>query len=81
MSDEHRVSVTQLHQVKISRFRWWSNWIDIGVFNNAQGSFLLQMQISRRNAKKFKTRNLTADLTHRLNGQFDLIRTLSDPHS
>lgn len=50
-----RIDVTTIDDVTISRWRWWSNWIDICVFEYQGGSYLVQMKISRTNSKWFKT--------------------------
>jgi len=50
-----KVPVLQVNDVEISKFRWWSDWIDIAVFDFAGNGHLLQMKISRRNSKRFKT--------------------------
>jgi len=49
-----KVEVLTVDEVKISKFRWWSNWVDIAVFDYGYCGHLLQMKISRRNAKRFK---------------------------
>lgn len=54
-----KVDVITVEQVNIPRFRWWSNWIDVAVFDYDFRPFLLQMQVSRTNAKKFKVISMT----------------------
>jgi hypothetical protein len=49
-----KVEVLTVEQVKISRWKWWSNWIDIAVFNYECRPYLIQMRISRTNAKSFR---------------------------
>ena len=49
-----KVDVIQIEQAKFkSRWHWWSNWIDVAVFDYDNDGHLLQMKISRSNAKKF----------------------------
>ncbi len=50
-----KVDVLVFDDVEISRYRWWSKWIDIAVFNFAGCGYLLQMKVSRNNSKRFKT--------------------------
>ena len=50
-----KVNVLTVDDVVISKFRWWSKWIDIAVFSYDYGGYLLQMKVSRNNSKRFKT--------------------------
>lgn len=49
-----KVNIITIDEVKIKRWEWWSNWIDIAVFNFGGGGYLLQMKVNRVNSKKFK---------------------------
>ena len=49
-----KVNVFQVEDVKFRKFAWWSNWVDVCVFNHDLEGMLLQMSISRTNSKKFK---------------------------
>lgn len=54
-----KVDVLTVDDVNIPRWRWWSCWIDVCLFDmNPDGGHanchLLQMRVSRRNAKQFK---------------------------
>ncbi len=49
-----KVDVLVFDDVEISRYRWWSKWIDIAVFDYGSYGYLLQMKVSRNNSKKFK---------------------------
>ena len=51
----NNVKVLQVEDVEIGKWRWWSDWIDVSVFNYGNYGYLLQMKIDRRNNKKFKT--------------------------
>jgi hypothetical protein len=50
----NKVDVLQVADVSIGRFSWWSNWIDVCVFDWSGYGYLLQMRVSRTNSKKFK---------------------------
>ncbi len=54
----NKVNVTTVADVTIKRFRWWSDWIDICVFNYGNCGYLLQMKVSRTNRKTFRTASL-----------------------
>ena len=50
-----KVDVIQVEQVRFrSRWCWWSNWVDVAVYDYAR-CYLLQMSISRTNKKKFRS--------------------------
>jgi len=49
-----KVDVLQVEYVRIKWFRWFSNLVDICTFDYAGNGYLLQMRISRTNAKQFK---------------------------
>ena len=51
-----KVEVLTVDQVQLKWWQWWSNWVDVCVFDYGSDGFLLQMRISRRNAKDFKCR-------------------------
>ena len=56
-----KVNVLTVDDVAFKKWHWWSCWIDIAVFDISPISghtkcYLLQMRISRSNAKQFKTR-------------------------
>lgn len=54
-----KVDVIQVAEATFPRFAWRSNWIDIAVFNHDCLPYLLQMRVSRRNAKQFRSRCMT----------------------
>ncbi len=54
-----QVPVLQLDEVKIARFHWWSKWQDVCLYNHALVPYLVQMRVSRTNAKQFKVRPIT----------------------
>ncbi len=50
-----KVDVLQVKDVGISRWRWWSNWIDIAIYDYECRPWLMQMRVSRTNRKQFKS--------------------------
>lgn len=48
-----KVDVIQAKDIAFKRFCWWSDWIDVSVIGYAGDAHLLQMKVSRFNAKKF----------------------------
>jgi|LakMenEpi03Aug12_release.lakeMendotaPanAssembly.Ray.scaffolds.fasta_scaffold2922111_1 hypothetical protein len=57
-----KVNVITVEDVKIGRWSWFSKWIDVAVFDYRFRSFLLQMRISRTNAKSFRVVSMTGNL-------------------
>lgn len=49
-----KVNILNVTDVHMPKFRWWSNWIDIAIFDFGGYGYLLQMKISRTNSKRFK---------------------------
>jgi hypothetical protein len=54
-----KVNVITVEDVKIGRWSWFSKWIDVAVFDYQYRPFLLQMRISRANAKSFRVVSMT----------------------
>lgn len=54
-----KVDVITVEQVQIKKWRWWSNWIDVAVFDYECRPFLVQMCVSRNNKKKFRSVSIT----------------------
>ncbi len=50
-----KIDVIQAKDAKFKRFSYWSDWIDIAVFQYDYTPFLLQMRVNRFNKKKFKS--------------------------
>lgn len=49
-----KVNVLQVEQAKFKNsWCWWSQWIDVAVFDYGCRGYLLQMKISRLNRKEF----------------------------
>ena len=51
-----KVDVLQVAEATFPRFAWWSNWIDICLYDYEHRPYLLQMRVNRRNAKQFRNR-------------------------
>ena len=50
-----KVNVLQVEQATFKKWSWWSNWVDVAVFNDrTDGGYLLQMRINRFNRKSFR---------------------------
>ena len=60
-----KVNVLQVSQVEFKKFSWWSNWVDIAVFDFGDHPYLLQMRISRTNGKQFNAIQMTGKPSYR----------------
>ena len=49
-----KVDVITVADIQIKPWRWWSNWVDVCVFDYINCGYLLQMRVSRTNLKSFK---------------------------
>lgn len=58
-----KVDVVQASDISFKRWQWWSNWIDVLIFVYGHDSYLLQMRVSRTNAKRFNAVNLAGRIT------------------
>lgn len=47
------VPLIQADEAKFRRFRFWSDWSDLCVFQSGFTSYLLQMRVNRFNRKDF----------------------------
>jgi hypothetical protein len=55
-----KVNVLQVSDATFRRrFSWWSQWIDIAVFDYASTPHLIQMRVSRANGKSFRSIDMT----------------------
>lgn len=54
-----KVDVLTAEKADIKKWHWWSSWIDIAIMGYGYDGYLVQMKVSRTNAKKFKLRNLS----------------------
>jgi hypothetical protein len=55
-----KVDVIQINEAHFkSRWNWWSNWIDVAVFDYQSRPWLIQMRVSRTNEKSFKSLPIT----------------------
>lgn len=59
-----QVNVIQAKDITFKKWRWWSDWIDIVVFEDSCRCHLLQMRVSRTNAKQFNSIPLTPIYRH-----------------
>jgi|GEM_PF-4500188 len=53
-----KVDVITVEMVQIKKWRFWSSWIDVAVFQHGYSGYLLQMRIGRNNAKQFTAREM-----------------------
>lgn len=61
-----KVDVLQVQDVKFnSGFSWWSDWVDICIYDYENTPFLLQMSVSRTNKKKFISTRISGTFTYR----------------
>jgi hypothetical protein len=57
-----KVDVITVEQATFKKWQWWSNWIDVCIFDHDLESFLLQMKVSRTNRKKFAGRPMRPNM-------------------
>lgn len=60
-----KVNVLQVEAATFRRLRWWSNWVDIAVYSYECTPYLLQMQVSRSNCKRFRNTRITGSVIYR----------------
>ncbi|MBM7070889.1 hypothetical protein JQC92_02385 [Shewanella sp. 202IG2-18] len=59
-----KVNVLQVEGATFrSKLSWWSNWVDVAVFNHGSHGYLLQMSMSRNNKKRFRDIEMTTHAT------------------
>lgn len=54
-----KVNVIQVPSAQFPRFSWWSKWIDVALYDHECRPYLLQMQVSRFNKKRFRNTCIT----------------------
>lgn len=54
-----KVEVLTNKDVTFKKWRWWSNWVDVAVFEDKHETYLLQMRVSRSNKKAFNAVSLS----------------------
>ena len=54
-----KVNVLQIDNAIFKKWSWWSNWIDVAVFDYRSTPFLLQMRVDRFNRKSFNAIRMT----------------------
>lgn len=57
--NEVKVNVITVEDVPIQKWSWFSRWIDIAVFEYECRPWLVQMRVSRTNAKSFRAVSIT----------------------
>lgn len=50
-----KVEVLTDKEAEFGRFCWWSKWIDVAIYSFGSEPWLIQMSVSRRNRKKFRS--------------------------
>ena len=48
-----KVDVLTVESAKFKKYRFWSDWVDVCLFDYAGNGYLLQMSVNRFNGKKF----------------------------
>lgn len=59
------VDVIQVKDAEFKRFSWWSDWVDVAVFDCNSTPFLLQMSVNRFNKKRFNAIRMTGSIAYR----------------
>lgn len=54
-----KVNITTCADVKFKKWSWWSNWLDIAVYDYQSRPWLIQMKVNRFNKKKFRSVPIT----------------------
>ena len=57
-----KVPVLQANEAPFRRCRWWSDWVDVAVFDYVHSGYLLQMKVNRINGKSFRAIKFTNPL-------------------
>lgn len=61
-----KINVLQVEQAKFHSFmHFWSNWVDVAVYDCSSTPFLLQMSVSRFNRKRFRSTRMTGTFWYR----------------
>ena len=60
-----KINVLQVEDAVFPSFNYWSNWVDICVYDYEFTPFLLQMSINRFNKKKFRSVRMTGTFARR----------------
>ena len=50
-----KVDILTCDDVSFGKLRWWSDWVDIAVYDYDLKPWLIQMKINRVNKKKFRS--------------------------
>lgn len=60
-----KVDVITVENATFRRLCWWSNWIDVCLYDYESTPFLLQMKVSRSNKKRFRSVRITGSIVYR----------------
>lgn len=60
-----KVNVLQVQDATFRRFRRWSMWVDVAVYDYECTPYLLQMQVNRSNKKRFRSVRITGSIIYR----------------
>jgi hypothetical protein len=80
-----KVDVLQVQDAKFnSGFSWWSDWVDVCIYDFESTPFLLQMSVSRTNKKKFRNARISGTFAYRQvrsSAIGDLVQMSSKPYA
>lgn len=62
-----KVDVITCDEAEFGKWRWWSNWVDVAVYDYGYDGYLLQMRVSRTNKKKFRSVALSGSYINKAN--------------
>lgn len=54
-----KVDIITCNEVKFGKLSWWSNWVDIAVYDYECRPWLIQMKVNRYNKKEFRSVAIT----------------------
>lgn len=61
-----KVDILQVKDAKFNNgLSWWSEWVDICIYDFKCTPFLLQMSVSRTNKKKFRSTRISGTFAYR----------------
>lgn len=60
-----KVNVLQVAGATFPRLSWWPNWVDVCIYDYECAPYLLQMQVSRRNKKRFRNTRISGSIIYR----------------
>ena len=60
-----KVDIVQIEDATFKKWSFWSNWIDVAMFEYDATPFLLQMRVNRFNGKQFNALRITGKYVYR----------------